>query len=168
MGKAFLAIIEFNRFNELLDFQYLLFLTGSCFNGHHLKDDRELFYGYFHCRMKLQFAHACVLYLIVFLCAFAGPVNKNLYQHLLVQNKAATVYYVFADWGLANRLTWLRSKPEHWTWCSVASWQAGQGGGGGGGAIAPQLALKRGRQNDNRGAPAANQITRNVFNEDVV
>ena len=27
----------------------------------------------------------------------------------------------------------------------------------------PQRALKRGRQNDDRGAPAAKQITRNVF-----
>ena len=44
--------------------------------------------------------------------------------------------------------------------------RGGQGGGGGGGGgdncPPPQLALKRGRQNDDRGAPAAKQITRNV------
>ena len=43
----------------------------------------------------------------------------------------------------------------------VARWPGGQGG-----QLPPQLALKRGRQNDDRGAPAAKQITRNVFNYD--
>ena len=37
--------------------------------------------------------------------------------------------------------------------------EGGGGGGGQGGQLPPQLALKRGRQNDDRGAPAANQIT---------
>ena len=41
----------------------------------------------------------------------------------------------------------------------VARWPGGQGG-----QLPPQLALKRGRQNDDRGAPTAKQITRNVFN----
>ena len=46
-----------------------------------------------------------------------------------------------------------------------SQWRGGRGGGGGGGGqLPPQLALKRGRQNDDRGAPAAKQITRNVFN----
>ena len=39
---------------------------------------------------------------------------------------------------------------------AVARWPGGQ--------LPPQLALKRGRQTDDRGAPAAKQITRNVFN----
>ena len=43
-------------------------------------------------------------------------------------------------------------------WQSVARWPGGQGG-----QLPPQLALKRGRQNDDRGAPAAKQITRNMF-----
>ena len=44
-------------------------------------------------------------------------------------------------------------------------WRGGRGGGGGGGGqLPPQLALKRERQNDDRGAPAAKQMTRNVFN----
>ena len=43
---------------------------------------------------------------------------------------------------------------------AVARWPGGQGGGG---QLPPQRALKRGRQNDDRGAPAAMQITRNVF-----
>ena len=38
---------------------------------------------------------------------------------------------------------------------AVARWPGGQGG-----QLPPQLALKRGRQNDDRGAPAAKQITR--------
>ena len=42
--------------------------------------------------------------------------------------------------------------------------RGGGGGGGGGGQLPSQLAIKRGRQNDDRGAPAAKQITRNVFN----
>ena len=37
----------------------------------------------------------------------------------------------------------------------MARWPGGQGG-----QLPPQLALKRGRQNDDRGAPAAKQITR--------
>ena len=45
--------------------------------------------------------------------------------------------------------------------CAVARWPGGQGG-----QLPPQLALKRGRQNEDRGAPAAKQITRNVFNYD--
>ena len=44
---------------------------------------------------------------------------------------------------------------------AVARWPGGQGG-----QLPPQLALKRGRQNDDRGAPAGKQTTRNVFNED--
>ena len=39
---------------------------------------------------------------------------------------------------------------------AVARWPGGQGG-----QLPPQRALKRGRQNDDRGAPAAK---RNVFN----
>ena len=65
----------------------------------------ELFDGYFHCRMELQCAS--VLYLVEFLCAFAGPVNKYLVQIKL--------HYLFVNWGLVNRLTRLRQKPEHWT-----------------------------------------------------
>ena len=42
---------------------------------------------------------------------------------------------------------------------AVARWPGGQGG-----QLPPQLALKKGRQTDDRGAPAAKQITRNVFN----
>ena len=42
---------------------------------------------------------------------------------------------------------------------AVARWP----GGGRGGQLLPQWDLKRGRQNDDRGAPAAKQITRNVF-----
>ena len=45
---------------------------------------------------------------------------------------------------------------------------SGEVAGGAGGAIAPPAGLKRGRQNDDRGAPAAKQITRNVFNLDDV
>ena len=37
---------------------------------------------------------------------------------------------------------------------AVARWPGGQGG-----QLPPQRALKRGRQNDDRGAPAAKQIT---------
>ena len=36
---------------------------------------------------------------------------------------------------------------------------SGEVAGGQGGQLPPQLALKRGRQNDDRGAPAAKQIT---------
>ena len=57
----------------------------------------------------------CVVSGCILVSSFAGQVNKYLYQHYLVQNKATTVYYVFADWGLANRLTLLSSIPEHCT-----------------------------------------------------
>ena len=45
-------------------------------------------------RMKLQCARASVLYLVEFMCAFAGPVNKYLYLYCLVQIKATTIYYI--------------------------------------------------------------------------
>ena len=48
----------------------------------------------------------------------------------------------------------------HWISGEVAG---GGGGGGQGGQLPPKRALKRGRQNDDRGAPAAKQITRNVM-----
>ena len=56
----------------------------SCVDGHHFKDDSELFDGSYHRKMKLQCAHAIVLYPVLILCAFAGNVNKYLYLYLLV------------------------------------------------------------------------------------
>ena len=52
-------------------------------------------------------------------------------------------------------------EPVQTSTAAVARWPGGQGG-----QLPPQLALKRGRQNDDGGAPAAKQITRNVFNYD--
>ena len=67
--------------------------------------------------MKLQCARASVLYLVEFLCAFAGP-TYIVWLKLKLQLSTKHVY-VFADWGLVNRLTRLRQKPEHWSMLKV-------------------------------------------------